>query len=418
MTKTFLVSILTIVSVLFCIRYLTENVSGYTGYNTETTKCKHADNLLITESIRLVFAGDVMGHDMQLAGAWRDGGDSCYNFIPNFQWVKDYISSADLAIANLEVTFAGEPYSGYPAFSSPVALAVALQDAGFDVLVTANNHILDRGVSGLESTLNILDRLGFSHTGSFEDAYQRNTSYPLMIERNGFRLAFLNYTYGTNMSTAKPPTIVNYLDTTKIAEDLIRAQSLEADFIIACVHWGDEYQHKENATQQQIADFLARHGCNLIVGSHPHVVQPIKKITGYVSTPDADYFVPPIKKAADYSTDSVHIVNSLGNFISTDSILVAYSLGNFISNQRWRYSDGGIMLEVTLTKTDGRVTLDSYRYEPFWVHRYPEKGVQVYRLIPVLDYLTNPERYPIISIDDEKLLIQFYKDTKEIAGGK
>jgi poly-gamma-glutamate synthesis protein (capsule biosynthesis protein) len=207
-----------------------------------------------------------------------------------------------------------------------------------------------------------------------------------------------------------------------IAEDLSRAQSLDADFIIACVHWGDEYQHKENATQSQIADFLVQHGCDLIVGSHPHVVQPIKKIAGYAPTPDADFVVQPIKKIAGYApipnVDFVISPNEKAADYSTNSVLVAYSLGNFISNQQWRYSDGGIMLEVTLTKTDGRVTLDSYRYEPFWVHRYPEKGVQVYRLIPVLDYLTNPERYPIISIDDEKLLIQFYKDTKEIAGGK
>ena len=338
------------------------------------------DDISQTERIRLIFAGDIMGHDTQLKGAWRDGGDSYYNFAPTFQWVKDYISSADIAVANFEVTLAGEPYTGYPAFSSPLSLAVALKDAGFDIFVTANNHILDRGVKGLEKTLDALENLGIAHTGSFKDSRSRITNYPLIIERKGFRLAFLNYTYGTNMSVAKPPVIVNYLDTARIVDDLNKARELNVDYTIACVHWGDEYKNNENQEQRQLADFLARNGCNLIVGAHPHVVQPIKMIAGSY----------------------------------TDSVLVAYSLGNFISNQRWRYSDGGIMLDVTLTKSNGIVSLDSYRYEPFWVSRYPEKGVQVYRIIPVIDYLSNPDLFPAISAADEKLLMQFYRDTKRI----
>ena len=357
-----------------------------TLYFTGSVSGKPADVVVVedicpsTDNIRLVFAGDVMGHSTQINGAWRDGGDSCYNFIPTFQWIKNYISSADIAIANLEVTLAGEPYTGYPAFSSPVALAEALQDAGFYLLLTANNHIMDRGVKGMERTIQVLDSLGITHTGSFKDSVRWRSSYPLIINKNGFRLAFLNYTYGSNMSTARPPNIVNYIDTLRIAADLAKARELNADYIIACLHWGEEYQNKENATQRQIADFLARHGCNLIVGAHPHAIQPVKFLKPSV----------------------------------TDSALVAYSLGNLISNQRWRYSDGGIMLEVSLSKTKGIVSLNSWRYEPFWVRRYPDKGVQVYRIIPVLDYLSNPERFPPMSAEDEKLLIQFHNDTKRI----
>jgi len=205
-------------------------------------------------------------------------------------------------------------------------------------------------------------------------------NHPLLIEKNGFRLAFLNYTYHTNNTTAKPPNVVNYIDTCKMAAALAKAQMMKADYIIACVHWGEEYQNKESQAQRQIAGFLARHGCHLIVGSHPHVIQPITKISG----------------------------------ITDEPVPVAYSLGNFISNQRWRYSDGGIMLEVTLTKNEGIVRLDSCRYEPFWVRRYPEKNVQLYRLIPVMNYLSNPEQYPNMGIEDEKLLIQFYQDTRKI----
>ena len=331
--------------------------------------------------LKLIFAGDIMGHSTQIKGAWHEGGkDSCYNFIPSFKWVKNYISSADIAVANLEVTFAGEPYTGYPAFSSPVSLAVALKDAGFDILVTANNHIMDRGRKGLERTIKVLDSLEITHTGSFKDSTQWNNNSPLIVEKNGFKLAFLNYTYGTNMSKAKPPIIVNYIDSMRIIADFEKARELEADFIIAILHWGEEYKNVENETQREIADFLAQNGCNLIVGAHPHAIQPIKKIEGAMG----------------------------------DSVLVAYSLGNFVSNQRWRYSDGGIMLEVTLSKSDGKTSLSDYRYEPFWVRRYPDKGVQVYRLIPVIDYLNYPEDYPAMSAEDEKMLKQFYEDTKEI----
>ena len=338
-----------------------------------------SDSISGPDSIKLVFVGDVMGHGNQIKGAWRDGGDSCYNYAPSFQGMKEYISSADLAIANLEVTFAGKPYVGYPSFSSPPSLAVALKDMGFDMLVTANNHIMDKGKQGLESTINVLDSLEIPHTGTFKDSAAWKANNPLIMEKNNFKLAFLNYTYGMNMAMPGKPLIVNKIDTVKIAADLDRTRELNPDYIIAFVHWGEEYQNKENASQRQIADFLARNGCNLIVGAHPHAIQPIKKIAG--NTPD--------------------------------SVLVAYSLGNFISNQRWRYSDGGIALEVTLTKTDSVINL-SHTYEPFWVHRYPDKNVQLYRMILLKDYFNNPDAYFSESEKDRKLLLEFHEDTKKI----
>ena len=333
-----------------------------------------------TDSVRLVFVGDVMGHTTQHRGAWRDGGDSCYNYVPTFQWAKDYISSADLAIANLEVTFAGAPYTGYPRFSSPVSLAAALKDVGFDILLTANNHILDCGTKGLEMTIDALEEIGISHVGAYKDSVDWKNHHPLLIQKNGFNLAFLNYTYGTNGLSVQPPGIVNYIDTLLVIDDLEKCCTMNADFIIACVHWGEEYQNNENESQRQFADFLARNGCDLIVGGHPHVVQPIQKIAAY----------------------------------EADSVLVAWSLGNFVSNQRWQYSDGGIMFEVTLAKKDSIVELQSYKYEPFWVHRYPDKNAQIYRLIPVNDYLFDSERFPNITAEDEKNMLQFYIDTKEI----
>jgi poly-gamma-glutamate synthesis protein (capsule biosynthesis protein) len=338
----------------------------------------------VTDTIRMIFAGDVMGHGMQIKGAWRDGGDSCYNYFPTFQWVKDYISDADLAVANLEVTLAGAPYAGYPRFSSHESLAYALQDAGFDILLTANNHTLDRGKQGMERTLDVLDSIGMPHTGTFRDSVEWKVHYPLMVERNNFRLALLNYTYGTNGIPVEKPNVVNFIDTLRMAADLAKAHELQPDYIITCIHWGEEYRNRENATQRQLASFLVRNGCNLIVGAHPHVVQPFAKI--------------PV--------------------CTSDSVPVAYSLGNFISNQRDRYRDGGITLEVTLTKTDSIITLQSIGYEPFWVYRYPENKVSVFRLIRINDYLQQPERYPAISDKDKKFMMQFYDDTKEILKGE
>ncbi len=354
--------------------------ASITGQVYDTTCI--ADSIPATDTIKLLFAGDVMGHGMQIKGAWRDGGDSCYNYVPVFQWVKDYVSSADLAVANLEVTLAGAPYTGYPRFSTHQSIADALQDTGFDMLLTANNHALDRGKQGMERTIDVLDSIAMPHTGTFKDSAAWKNSYPLVLEKNNFRLAFLNYTYSTNNIPVEQPNVVNFIDTIRMAADLVKARDLQPDYVITCIHWGEEYKNKENAKQQQIAAFLSRNGCDLIVGSHPHVVQPF----GYVA----------------------------GN--NADSVLVVYSLGNFISNQRDRYRDGGITLEITLTKTDSAVNMLSYHYEPFWVYRYPENKVSVFRLIRINDYLQNPERYPAMNDQNKKLMMQFYDDTKKIIG--
>ena len=373
--KTILLSILAIGCILFLSVCFTDGGCSESGATTDSIRVDASP-----DSIRLVFVGDVMAHSTQNMGAWHDGGDSCYNYAPALEGMKNYISSADIAVANLEVTFAGEPYTGYPAFSTPQSLAVALRDVGFDMLVTANNHVMDRQTKGMERTVAILDSLGIPNTGAFKDTVARQSNHPLIMEKNGFRLAFLNYTYGSNMGKPKLPATVNYIDTLKMAADLAKARELNADYIITCIHWGEENKIKENETQRRIAAFLAHNGCHLIVGAHPHMVQPIRKIAG-----------------AD-----------------ADSSLVAYSLGNFISNQRWRYSDGGIALDVTLVKSDDGVQLHSHTYEPFWVVRFPDRGVQIYRMISQSDYVANPGQYDSMSSENKRKMIEFFDDTKQI----
>ncbi|MDR1672327.1 MAG: CapA family protein [Bacteroidales bacterium] len=337
------------------------------------SRADHAD------TVRLIFAGDVMGHGMQITGAWHDGGDTAYNYHPVFQYVKEYIMSADAAFANLEVTLARAPYTGYPQFSSHFSLASALQDAGFDVLTTANNHSLDRGKQGLERTIDVLDSIGMAHTGTFKDSAAWSSDYPLQVERNGFKFALLNYTYGTNGFATESPNVINRIDTIRMAADLAKAASLQPDGVIAFLHWGEEYKNTENTIQRQLSGFLARHGCHLIVGAHPHVVQPFDKI------PTAN----------------------------GDSVPVIYSMGNFVSNQRDRYRNGGIALDVVFVKTADTLRMISCGYEPFWVYRFRHNGVSVFRLIPINDAVLHPEKYNIDG-ENQQLMMLFYNDTRQL----
>lgn len=334
---------------------------------------KHPDTL------RMLFVGDVIVHSTQYHAAWHEGGDSTYNFSPPFEYIKDYISSADLGFANMEVPFGGKPYSGYPMFSSPSEIADALKEAGFDILFTANNHAADKGKKGLEATIDYLDRLGLIHTGSFKDSTEKAGNYPLIVEANNIRLSILNYTYSTNGMPVYKPNIVNLIDTVEIKADLDAAKKQDTDYIITCIHWGYEYQHKEHAEQRELARFLAENGSDIIIGGHPHVVQPYHEI-----------------------------ITTKG-----DTVPVIYSLGNFISNQQWRRSDGGISFELTLVKTDSLISRLPCSYEPLWVNRFNDHVRSIYRIIPVNDYLRDSAKYALNDSQLQKMKV-FYDDTRKV----
>ena len=228
-----------------------------------------------TFSLTIVFAGDIMGHDTQIEGAW-DSTTQSYNYEPVFRYISDYISDADIAIGNLEVTLGGPPYKGYPQFSSPDALAEEIKKAGFDVLVTANNHALDRGEAGFSRTLDMLDSIGFFRAGTYHDSLEQANIHPLIIEKNSIRIALLNYTYGTNGLKIDMPYIINRIDTSLISRDIDKAKMANPDLIIVFIHWGNEYEREENVTQKKLAAFILSKGVDAIIGSHPHVVQPIR----------------------------------------------------------------------------------------------------------------------------------------------
>lgn len=328
-------------------------------------------------TLRIVFAGDIMGHDSQIQAAYVDSTDS-YDYEHCFSSLKPYLRNADIAVANLEVTLAGSPYKGYPRFSSPDALLDGLMDAGFNVLVNANNHALDRDREGFERTHRIADQKGMILTGTFLSPGQRDQTYPLVIEKNDILVAMLNYTYGTNGLKVDTPFIVNYIDTITIKRDIQKVKLVAPDFVIAVVHWGMEYQRQEDTLQRDLAAFLFREGVDVVIGSHPHVIQPVE----YIRT----------------DTGFQH--------------LVVYSLGNFISNQRERYRDGGIIFGLELEKTD-RTRISGFDYLPVWVYKPLKEGQHAFQLIPA-----NLKGIGAWGLTETEIstLRQFYDDTREHLG--
>ena len=193
----------------------------------------------------LLFMGDVMGHIPQVEGAYNDDTKR-YDYMPVFDKIKHKFAQVDFAIANLEVTLAGKPYKGYPQFSSPDALAAACRDSGIDVLVTANNHTCDRGKKGIIRTLNVLDSLKIAHTGTFRNKAEFDKKNLLVLSKNGISVGILNYTYGTNGLPVPEPTVVNRIDLNLMKQDIEKAKKAQLDKLIVVIHWGIEYQQKQN----------------------------------------------------------------------------------------------------------------------------------------------------------------------------
>ncbi len=334
-----------------------------------------------TSYVTIIFAGDIMGHDAQITGAYQPETKT-YSYETTFRYLKPYVENADIAIANLEVTLAGPPYTGYPRFSSPDNLAAEAKNAGFDILINANNHALDRGKEGFKRTLNILDSFDIIHTGTFRNNNERKLNYPLIFEKNNIRIALLNYTYGTNGLKIDTPCIINLTDTALIRKDLLKAETANPDYIIATMHWGIEYERKENIIQQNLAAFMLNNGADAVIGSHPHVVQPVRR----------------------YYPD---------NSDSSNFNIIVYSLGNFVSNQRSQYRDGGIIFELKLKKTPFDTRINDYKYMPAWVYRKDKKDKSRYYILPVALYNENEQFFDFSDIDKYKIN-RFYDDTRDM----
>jgi poly-gamma-glutamate capsule biosynthesis protein CapA/YwtB (metallophosphatase superfamily) len=288
-----------------------------------------------TKEISLFFVGDMMGHEPMIGAAYNDSKDT-YEYAHWFQYITEFVHSFDYRCANLEVTLAGKPYSGYPQFSSPDVFAEGIFSAGFNIFVTANNHSQDRGKKGVERTILMLDSLGITHTGTFLDTLSRDRNYPLIQEVKGVKIALLNCTYGTNGLVVQHPNVVNMIDTLQLRKDLKTAVERGAQFTVVNIHWGTEYQRKENSEQDKLAQWLADAGADAIIGLHPHVVQPM-----LILHPKND---------------------------TLKNVPVAFSLGNFISNQRERFKDGGIGVVLRLKVKNKKVQWDTWGFAVSYTH--------------------------------------------------
>lgn len=299
--------------------------------------------------------GDIMCHNSQYIDAYVST-ENTYDFSYVFTDIKDYISNADIAIGNLETTFAGKDkgYSNYPRFNTPEQLATGLKDLGIDILSTANNHCMDTNYDGLVSTLNYLDNAGISHIGTNRSVDEQNTI--LIKEVNNIKIAFLSFTYGTNgISIPEDKSYcVNLIDENLILNQLDKAKQYKPDLICVNMHWGTEYQTTQNATQENLTNFLFKNGVDIILGSHPHVLQPMEK-------------------------RSVVLVDG-----SEKECFVIYSLGNFMSAQTAKNTRSSIILNISLTKNGytNKITFDNISYVPLYMYK-ASSGNQKYRVLDI-----------------------------------
>ena len=320
--------------------------------------------------ISLLFAGDLMQHGPQIKAALQK--DGTYNYDECFARVKEEMERADVAIGNFEVTLGGKPYTGYPQFRAPDEYLQACIDAGFDILLTANNHCMDSYRQGLERTILTMDSMGVQHLGTYIDQAARDSTYPLLLEKNGFRIALLNFTYDTNGIAIEAPSVVNLIDTVQILADLEKARAMLPHAIIALPHWGIEYQQLPSAQQRELAQWLLDNGVDHIIGGHPHVAQPL-----------------------ELSDDSLH--------------LVAWSLGNVVSNQSKPNTYGGYMVRMELREGGddtpyGKAKLEDVAYMLYWVSRPNDNHFKHnYRILPIdvpdseLTGMERKQRYAIRS---------------------
>ena len=330
------------------------------------------------QKISLVFMGDIMGHDSQISAA-ENSESKTYDYNNVFRYLKPILSGADFAAANLEVTLAGPQYKGYPRFSSPAALAVACRDAGIDCLVTANNHSADHGNAGITGTINRLDSIGILHTGTFLSKSSRDTLQPLVIVKNGISIALLSYTYGTNGIRVPAPEIVNMLNINLIAGDIEKAKNMNPDIIVLFLHWGTEYDTVPSKDQLDMAEYFFSKGIDIIIGSHPHVLQ---KMIWY--------------------RDNGGLKNKA----------VVYSLGNFISNQRRPKTDGGSMVRIELTKNDSSVTITDAGYYLTWVYTPVENSKRRFYILPCSEFENKPGFFA--NPDDYKMMLKFINESRTL----
>lgn len=343
-------------------------------------------------TINIKATGDIMFHPSQIDGAY-DAATKTYDFHNSFKAVKDILSDADLAIANFEGTTAGNEtysYQGYPLFNAPDEVLDAIKDAGFDVLSTANNHSLDTRKAGLIRTVQQIQSRGMDSIGTY---VEKPATRVLIKDVQGIKIAFLSYTEMLNgldsvMSPQDLDTLINIIDETKMKEDIAYAKQQKADVIIAVLHWGNEYARVQTATQEAVADMLFTEGADIILGSHPHVIQPAKTL--------------------EYDRKTKFVAYSMGNFISNQRVetLVPYGMSEEIS----KYTEDGVVIDIEIEKKGetGEVSIKKIEYIPLWVYKgKTADGGTEHVVYPIMEYIESSE----VDANSKTRMNRSYSDT-------
>jgi poly-gamma-glutamate synthesis protein (capsule biosynthesis protein) len=372
------------------------NLLGNTSSENNNSTPSSSDDIVEEEppkdtKITMSVIGDIMCHDSQYKDAYVKESGS-YDFSYVFSDIKYYLQIADIAVGNLETTFAGSKvgYSNYPTFNTPEQLAYDLKRIGLDVLSTANNHSLDKGYNGLVSTLNYLDDADIAHTGTYASAEDQNK---ILIQNvKGISMAFLSFTYGTNgipVPSGKD-YCVNLIDKDLILKQIELAKEQNPDMICVFMHWGVEYVTKPNKNQKDLADFLFQNGVDVILGGHPHVLQPMEKRE--ITLEDG----------------------------TTKDGFIIYSLGNFISGQNKLPRQSSAILNLGITKNGktGKIAIEEITYVPTYMYKGPLGSFHRFKL---LDIESNIQKYEngldsSINKTTYNTLKQALSDIKEILG--
>ncbi len=345
----------------------TSNIVEIANINNENQSEDIVEEIIPEDiTINMTVAGDILCHNTNFWDAYVAELDD-YDFSYSFEDIKKYFDNADVAIGVLETNFAGRDigYTNYPLFNSPEHLATDLKELGFDILGTANNHCLDKGFSGMVSTLEELDKAGIDHMGTY--ATEEDSKEYLIKDVKGIKMAFLTYTYGTNgipIPTGKEFS-VNITDKEKILADLENVKKENVDVICVNMHWGDEYSLKPNSNQKDLADFLFENGVDLILGSHTHCLEPMEKRT--ITMEDG----------------------------TTKDGFIIYSLGNFMSGQKHENSRQSVILDIQLTKNGetNKISVDSVTDTPIYMYNFYQRGVL--QRFKIMDIEAEIEKYEL-----------------------
>lgn len=335
------------------------------------------------DTVSITFLGDVMMHKGQIDNALREDGS--YAFPTYFKEILHLTKEADLAVANMEFTLAGPPYSGYPCFSAPYEYADEVRRSGVDVFLTANNHILDKGATGFRRTLRHYGDLATEdifYTGSAPDPESDTRLNPLLLSVRGVRIALVNFTYGTNVPMGDGVALVHRTDTTWLSAAIKTAREAEVDFIFALPHWGTEYSLRSDRAQERLASWLASKGCDAVIGTHPHVPQNIDTL--FAELPGG----------------------------RQKAVPVVYSLGNLVSNMSAPNTRVGLAATLRIAvDAEGNKTLLPLQTTFTWCTR-PGTLTTSYCVIPLEAYLGRRDEW--IAPYDYDNMLENYRRVKQI----